>query len=100
MPRSEEELLAQRRAKPERLRARGVDPYPRRYHRTHTTQQAKDTLEAAAERNDGTVVSVAGRIQRLRLMGGIAFLDLKDSSGPLQVSGRRGPRGGAIGPFP
>src|SRR3990170_2538257 len=89
MPRSEEELLAQRRAKLERLRARGVDPYPRRYHRTHTTQQAKDTLESAAERNDGTVLSVAGRIQRLRLMGGIAFLDLKDSSGRLQVSVRR-----------
>ena len=29
----------------ERLRARGIDPYPHRYQRTHTTQEAVSTSQ-------------------------------------------------------
>jgi lysyl-tRNA synthetase class II len=41
-----EELFEQRKAKLERLRARGADPYPARYQRTHTARQAAELLPA------------------------------------------------------
>ena len=86
-----EELIEQRRAKLERLRARGRDPYPARYQRTHTTQQAADLLarqeqEAAAS---GQEVSVAGRVTAMRVMGKRTFVDLRDGSGKVQADLRQ-----------
>ena len=86
-----EELIEQRRAKLERLRARGCEPYPARYQRTHTAQQAADHLarqeqEAAAS---GQEVSVAGRVTARRVMGKRTFVDLRDGSGKIQADLRR-----------
>jgi len=86
-----EELIEQRRAKLERLRARGCEPYPARYQRTHTAQQAADLLarqeqEAAAS---GQEVSVAGRVTARRVMGKRTFVDLRDGSGKIQADLRR-----------
>jgi lysyl-tRNA synthetase class 2 len=86
-----EELIEQRRAKLERLRARGRDPYPARYQRTHTTQQAADLLarqeqEAAASDQE---VSVAGRVTAMRVMGKRTFVDLRDGSGKVQADLRQ-----------
>ena len=44
---SENDLIKVRLEKLERLRARGIDPYPRNYDRTHTTQQALSLFESA-----------------------------------------------------
>ncbi|MBI4286655.1 MAG: lysine--tRNA ligase [Chloroflexi bacterium] len=85
-------LTQQRLEKLERLRGRGIDAYPRRYHRTHTTQQAIDLLtqiEAGQfpeeEREEASKVSVAGRIMARRLMGKSAFVDIRDGSGKIQL---------------
>ncbi len=87
----------QRRQKLKRLRARSIDPYPHRYKRTHTTQQAvemlkkwelKDIPDEVLDRLSGRKpdeVSVAGRIMANRDMGKFSFLDLRDGSGKIQL---------------
>lgn len=80
---SEEEIIALRKEKLERLRERGIDPYPHRAERSHTAQQALDLLGDGAETKD--VVSVAGRITALRNMGKASFLDIRDSTNRIQA---------------
>src|SRR5688572_27243494 len=48
MPTREEELREERLAKLNRMRSRGVDPYPPRYHRTHTAAAAEAAYEIAS----------------------------------------------------
>jgi lysyl-tRNA synthetase class 2 len=85
-----EELIEQRRAKLERLRARGYDPYPARYQRTHTAQQAADLLAHQEQKSaPGSEVSVAGRVTARRVMGKRTFIDLRDGSGKIQADLRR-----------
>ncbi len=88
---SEEELFQERVTKLERLRARGIDPYPARYDRTHTSTAAVAAFEAweAAPEGDAPTVTVAGRVTALRNMGKAAFLDLRDGEGRIQVYVRR-----------
>jgi len=40
-------IYEQRKQKLQRLRARGINPYPSRYRQTHTTQEAVAQLEAS-----------------------------------------------------
>ncbi|MBI2171907.1 MAG: lysine--tRNA ligase [Chloroflexi bacterium] len=85
----ESELLRSRREKLERLRARGVDPYPPHFHRTHTTQQALELFQQAEAHQGATAhtqaVTIAGRITAMRGMGRASFLDLRDGAGRLQA---------------
>ena len=77
----------QRQQKLERLRARGIDPYPHRYQRTHTTQEAIDLLKKQETAPEARVVAImiAGRIMAIRKMGKSSFLDIRDSSGKIQL---------------
>jgi lysyl-tRNA synthetase class 2 len=75
----------QRRQKLERLRGRGVNPYPNRYQQTHTTQQAIALLEKTESGGAPEKVSVAGRITAMRNMGKSSFFDIRDGSGKLQL---------------
>ena len=79
-------IAEQRRQKLERLRANGINPYPHRYHRSHTAQEAIALLsqseQGPASKDE---VNVAGRITARRNMGKITFLDLRDSSGKIQL---------------
>ncbi len=78
------ELEQQRLNKLERLRAKGIDPFPRRTERTHTTADAIASLEAAGE-DEGPSVTVCGRLRSLRTMGKIAFTHIEDGSGQIQL---------------
>ncbi len=78
----EEELVALRKQKLERLRAAGIDPYPARFQPSHSAAAAVQRLEGGGE---GAEVTVAGRVTALRNMGKAAFLDLRDGSGRIQV---------------
>jgi lysyl-tRNA synthetase class 2 len=94
MPSRLENINEQKRQTLERLRKRGIDPYPNRYQHTHTARQAVELLEeaekkGAAEKAAGPV-SIAGRIRAVRKMGKSSFLDLWDSSGKLQLLFRNG----------
>ncbi len=84
MPQRGDELLASRRAKLERLVRRGIDPFPARFHRTHTTAQALDALDEAPS-GAPAEATVAGRVTRIRRMGKASFMDIEDSAGRLQL---------------
>jgi lysyl-tRNA synthetase, class II len=87
---SPEQLVEERRAKADRLREQGIDPYPHSYpgvtaiadvHAKH------DDLEAGEETEQQ--YRVAGRLTARRGMGKAAFLDLNDRSGRIQLHARR-----------
>jgi lysyl-tRNA synthetase class 2 len=83
------ELLAVRRAKLDALRAAGIDPFPAAFPGvvpTATVREAHEGLEAGAE-TDATY-RVAGRLTQRRGQGKMAFLDLVDRSGRLQLQAR------------
>ncbi len=81
-----ERIAQQRLEKLERIRARGINPYPHRYHRTHTTEQAVALLKQQEEGSPKEeTVNVAGRIMARRLMGKSAFVDIRDGSGKIQL---------------
>jgi len=79
-------ITQQRQQKLDRIRARGINPYPRSYHRTHTAQEAIALLKQNEEGLTQTdTVNVAGRITARRLMGKSAFFDIRDGSGKIQL---------------
>jgi len=80
-------IVQQRREKLARIRSRGIDPYPRKYRRSHTTQQAIDLLKQQENsgKTEAPEVNLAGRIMANRPMGKISFLDIHDSSGKIQL---------------
>jgi len=76
-----------RRAKLEAVRARGDDPYPVGFRRTHTLAALRtewDDKLAAGESSD-TLVSVAGRVMLLRDQGKLLFATLRDGTGAAQL---------------
>ena len=83
----EEEIISLRKEKLARLRARGVDPYPARFHPTHTAADAVALLQEST--GEGQALSVAGRVTAMRVMGKASFLDLRDGSGRIQVYVKR-----------
>lgn len=95
MPDPENQLMQARLEKLRSLRANGIDPYPHRYDRTHTSDEALRLLERSeAERlGEGEAqtdaVSVAGRIVRYRRMGRASFADIQDGHGSIQLLFRR-----------
>ena len=76
-----DELLQVRLAKAEKLREAGVDLYPARFKRTHTTAEALAACESLGE----TPITVAGRIVARRVMGRASFCHIQDGSGRLQI---------------
>ena len=72
------EQVRVRMAKLKALQDRGIDAYPVGAPPTHTIAQA-----LAAE--DGTAVTVAGRVLRTRDYGGVTFAQLRDWSGDVQL---------------
>lgn len=84
----EEQLYEERLAKLQRLRGRGVDPYPPRFKPSHAAGESLAVFaawEAAAADGPPPSVRVAGRVAGLRRMGRAAFLDLRDASGRIQL---------------
>jgi lysyl-tRNA synthetase class 2 len=82
-----DKIAQQRRQKLARIRARGIEPYPYGYKRTHTTEQAIELLEKQEKKTPAKakVVRVAGRLTAIRRMGKSAFADLRDGSGKIQL---------------
>ncbi len=71
----------------ERLRAQGVEPYPTRAERTHTSQQAIRLFEQAesASGDEPVAVTLAGRLRSMRPMGKITFAHIDDGDGRVQL---------------
>ena len=87
--RSPSELLAERRAKLERLREGGVDPYPHSFGDRVEIAEVRAAHEdlGPGEQTDDRY-RVAGRITARRGHGKAAFLDLRDRSGQIQLHSR------------
>src|SRR5512136_1371526 len=75
----------ERQAKLQRLIQAGIDPYPARVHRTHTTAQAIAAFEAVEKSSGEVLVSVAGRLRGFRSMGKSSFGHIEDGAGRLQL---------------
>ncbi len=83
---------AQRRAKVERLRAEGVDPYPHSFEgRTHVAEihAAHDPAALGEGEHVDFSYRVMGRVTGKRGHGKTAFLDVRDITGTIQAYARR-----------
>lgn len=65
------------------LRAQGIEPYPLRFQRTHTAQDALDRFDDLSTAQE--TVRLAGRILTIRKMGKAAFAHIEDASGRIQL---------------
>ncbi len=75
-----------RLAKLDRLRARGIDPYPVTFKPEETLGEVRAAAgEPGPDAETGRTVQVAGRIVGQRDHGGLIFLDVRDRTGSLQV---------------
>ena len=72
-----DDLKKVRLEKLEALRKLGIDPYPSKVWREQTIEQAREM--------DGRAVAVAGRIMAMRGHGKLAFWDLMDETGKIQI---------------
>jgi lysyl-tRNA synthetase, class II len=85
------ELQEIRRAKVDTFRERGIEPYPTRAKRTHTTAEALDLFDgevqsgALVEDHSATTVTLVGRIVSFRHMGKTVFAHIRDGHGELQL---------------
>src|SRR3990170_6530425 len=90
------DLREQRVAKLQDLQSKGIDPYPRRYRRTHTAAEAIAQFES--EEDQGGIppaqgqapeLSLSGRLVSMRGMGKVTFGHVQDVSGRIQLFFRR-----------
>jgi len=79
-----ERITEQRLDSLNRIRARGIDPYPHSYHPSHTIREATTLFEQQKESSQD--ISLAGRIVSKRSIGKLSFLDIRDGSGKIQLS--------------
>lgn len=87
--RAESTLIAERRAKAERLREAGLDPFPHSFPERTPIAEVRAAHESIpdGEETDASY-RVAGRITGRRGMGKTAFIDLVDGSGKIQLQSR------------
>ena len=73
----ENDLIVERKKKLVELKEFGIEPYGRKFIRTHKIAEIKEDISGK--------VKVAGRIVALRGHGKASFADLKDASGKIQL---------------
>jgi lysyl-tRNA synthetase class 2 len=78
------ELERVRLEKLQRLREAGLEPFPARVERTHTTEEALRAFESAPDDQE-IVAAVTGRLRSMRKMGKTTFAHLEDVAGRLQL---------------
>ncbi len=82
----ENELVQSKLANLEALRAKGIDPYPYKFERTHTSLEFQQKY---AHLKPGDLLAdsarLCGRVMAKRGFGKLFFLDLRDHTGKVQV---------------
>jgi lysyl-tRNA synthetase, class II len=80
------EQIRVRTATLQRIRAAGVDPYPVNHPRTASCGELRQAHQGLApDTGTGRMVTIAGRVMRIRDHGGVVFALLRDASGDLQL---------------
>ncbi len=83
---SEQEII--RRKKLEDLINLGIDPYPAAEYEVNTTTE-QILKEFPLDNTRFQQVSIAGRIMNQRIMGAVAFYEIQDSVGRIQIYAKR-----------
>lgn len=78
-----DDLIKERRKKLEKIKRAGINPYPAKVERSHLISQARKKFSQLSK--SGKKTSLAGRLRGVRDQGNIAFFDLEDESGRLQL---------------
>ncbi|PJF36197.1 MAG: lysine--tRNA ligase [Candidatus Thermofonsia Clade 1 bacterium] len=81
-------LEAERLEKLQRLRERGIDPFPGSVQRTHTIAQAISAFieqEGRGEAAEPIDVSICGRLRAIRSSGKLSFAHVEDGTGKVQL---------------
>ena len=95
----ERKLIEDRLAKTVEIRSRGLDPYPPRFNRTHTSVEAVALFQSLEEggtesdHSDSHSVRVAGRVMARRGQGKASFIDVRDGHGSIQIFARQNTMG-------
>ena len=77
---------AERRAKRDELRSRGINPYPTRYDRTASLVDIHDShTDLPPDTRTGEIVRVAGRVVSIRGHGRLRFATMEDSDSAIQL---------------
>jgi lysyl-tRNA synthetase class II len=100
-PVDENSLIKQRRDKLDALRAKGIDPFAKKFFELDPSGTVKEPQKCDVVRSallkwkenpndasglaEGTVVYIAGRVTAHRDMGKSMFIDVRDQSGRIQV---------------
>jgi lysyl-tRNA synthetase class 2 len=80
-------LETSRLEKVQRLREQGIEPYPTKAHRTHTSVEAIQAMEAVEGQEGAEPVhaTLVGRIRSMRPMGKLVFTHIEDGFGKVQL---------------
>lgn len=78
-----EELRSVRLEKLQTMQQQGINPYPAKSKRTHTTQEALDNFDNLSQQQ--STIYLTGRIKTIRVHGALSFMDLEDQSGKIQL---------------
>lgn len=73
--------------KVKRLRQQGIEPYPARVARTHTSQEAIEAYKAIEGDQSAHPIqaTLVGRIRSMRPMGKVVFAHIEDGAGKVQL---------------
>ena len=83
---SEEDILSQRKEKLNGLKKNNIEPYRYKFSKKNSAASLVDCYkDLKNEEKTKDVVSVAGRITRMRVMGKALFADLQDQTGKIQL---------------
>ena len=77
-----ERITSQRLESLNRIKGKGIDPYPHCYHPSHAIKEAVALFERGEKAEN---ISLAGRIMARRSMGKMIFADIRDSSAKIQL---------------
>lgn len=67
------------------LRQEGIEPYPTRAERTHTSRQAIAAFERVEQEGGEVHATLTGRIRAMRPMGKLTFAHIEDGDGRIQL---------------
>src|SRR4030042_385545 len=79
----EEQIIQERMRKIEELKKKGINPYPHKF-------EKKQSAEECIKSKLGSKVKTAGRLVTIRDIGKIAFANLQDNSGKIQIVLQKG----------
>ena len=89
MTQSEHEFFQIRLEKSKSLIQQGINPYPSKFNRSHTSKEALDSFDDSLDEENQPEISLGGRVIGRRGMGKATFIDLSDVGGKIQILLRR-----------